>query len=169
MHATDAPLARAHDFEVGPYVVYRRPGVDAFIRGMHAHFELAVWTSSTRLYADAVVAELFPVDIVPVFAWSRERCTRRFDPDAHDFEWTKNLDKVKRRGYPLERVLMLDDTPKKLARHYGNLVRLLPFEGDPDDVELFALIEYLPTLADASNVRSIEKRDWRKARKATAA
>lgn len=167
VHATDAPLERAHDFEVGPYVVYRRPGVDAFIRAMSAHFELAVWTSSTRLYAEPVVAELFPADIAPGFVWSRERCTRRFDPDTHDFEWAKNLDKVKRRGYPLERVLIVDDTPKKLDRHYGNLVRVKPFEGDPSDTELFGLIEYLPTLADAANVRSIEKRDWRKARTAT--
>lgn len=74
---------------------------------------------------------------------------------------------MKRRGYPLERVLIVDDTPKKLDRHYGNLVRVKPFEGDPSDTELFGLIEYLPTLADAANVRSIEKRDWRKARTAT--
>lgn len=167
VHATDAPLSHAHDFEVGPYVVYRRPGVDAFIRAMSAHFELAVWTSSTRLYAEPVVAELFPADIAPGFVWSRERCTRRFDPDTHDFEWAKNLDKVKRRGYPLERVLIVDDTPKKLDRHYGNLVRVKPFEGDPSDTELFGLIEYLPTLADAANVRCIEKRYWRKARTAT--
>lgn len=164
VHATEAPLARAHDFEVGPYVVYRRPGAEAFIRAMSAHFELAVWTSSTRLYAEPVVAALFPADIVPSFVWSRERCTRRFDPDAHDFEWAKNLDKVKRLGYRLERVLMVDDTPKKLERHYGNLVRVKAFEGDQADVELFGLVDYLPTLADAENVRRIEKRYWRKAR-----
>jgi RNA polymerase II subunit A small phosphatase-like protein len=164
VHATDVPLDRAHDFEVGPYVVYRRPGVDVFIRAMSMHFELAVWTSSTRLYAEPVVAELFPVGIKPSFVWSRERCTRRFDPDTHDFEWAKNLDKVKRRGYALERVLIVDDTPKKLERHYGNLVRVKPFEGDPSDTELHGLTEYLPTLADAANVRRIEKRYWRKAR-----
>lgn len=163
VHATDAPLERAHDFEVGPYVVYRRPGVDAFIRAMDAHFELAVWTSSTRLYAEPMVAELFPAGIVPSFVWSRERCTQRFNPETHDFEWAKNLDKLKRKGYPLERVLMIDDTPEKLAKHYGNLVRVKPFEGDPSDAELFGLIDYLPTLADAANVRRIEKRHWRKA------
>jgi RNA polymerase II subunit A small phosphatase-like protein len=164
VHATDAPLDRMHDFEVGPYVVYRRPGVDTFIRAMSMHFELAVWTSSTRLYAEPVVADLFPAGIAPSFVWSRERCTRRFDPDTHDFEWSKNLDKVKRRGYALERVLIVDDTPKKLERHYGNMVRVKPFEGDPSDTELHDLAAYLPTLADAANVRRIEKRYWRKAR-----
>lgn len=164
VHASESPLEHPHDFEVGPYVVYRRPGLDAFIRAMHAHFDLAVWTSSTRLYAEGVVPMIFPADIPLRFVWSRERCTRRFDSETHDFEWAKNLDKVERRGFPLERVLIVDDTPKKLERHYGNLVRVRAFEGDPSDTELFGLIDYLPTLASVPNVRRVEKRFWRKAR-----
>lgn len=160
VHAKDQPLSRPHDFEVGPYVVYRRPGVDMFLRAMHQHFDLAVWTSSTRGYAGPVVAALFPEGITPRFVWSRERCTRRFDPETHDFEWAKNLAKVKRQGYRLERVLMVDDTPEKLAKHYGNLVRVRAFEGDPGDRELFGLADYLPTLASVPNVRRIEKRLW---------
>ena len=163
VHATESPLSHLHDFEVGPYVVYRRPGVESFVRAMHRHFVLAVWTSSTRLYAEGVVPQIFPAEIPLRFVWSRERCTRRFDPETHDFEWAKNLDKVKRLGFPLERVLIVDDTPKKLERHYGNLVRVKAFEGDLSDTELFGLIEYLPTLAEVPNVRSVEKRYWRKA------
>ncbi len=86
----------------------------------------------------------------------------RFDPEHQDYEWTKNLGKIKRRGYRLEQGLMVDDTPAKLAKHYGNLVRVKPFFGDLADQELFRLGEYLPTLAKASNVRKIEKRFWRK-------
>ncbi|MEA9554858.1 HAD family hydrolase [Xanthomonas nasturtii] len=118
--------------------------------------------SSTHLYATPVVAAIFPPDIDLKFIWSRERCTMRFDPEHQDYEWTKNLGKIKRRGYRLEQVLMVDDTPAKLAKHYGNLVRVKPFFGDLADQELFRLGEYLPTLAKASNVRKIEKRFWRK-------
>lgn len=162
VHATEGSLDRDPDFEVGPYAVYRRPGLDSFLSKASSHFDLAVWTSSTRLYAASVVAAIFSPDIDLKFVWSRERCTMRFDPEQHDYEWAKNLDKVKRRGYALEQVLMVDDTPAKLARHYGNLVRVRPFFGDLADRELFHLGEYLPTLAEVSNVRRIEKRFWRK-------
>ncbi len=163
IHATDGCLERDPDFDVGPYAVYKRPGLDAFLSTVRSHFELAVWTSSTRLYAIPVVAAIFPPDLELKFLWSRERCTMRFDPELHDYEWAKNLGKLKRHGYRLEQVLMVDDTPAKLARHYCNLVRVKPFVGDLADRELFTLGEYLPTLAQAPNVRRIEKRFWRRA------
>jgi RNA polymerase II subunit A small phosphatase-like protein len=162
IHATEAGLEHTPDFEVGPYAVYKRPGLDAFLSTMGACFTLAVWTSSTRPYAIPVVANIFPAGIELAFVWARERCTPRFDPEQQDHEWTKNLGKLKRRGHRLEQVLMVDDTPAKLARHYGNLVRIKPFFGDPADRELFQLGEYLPTLAGATNVRTIEKRFWRR-------
>lgn len=163
IHATEGGLERDPDFDVGPYSVYKRPGLDAFIAAVRPHFQLAVWTSSTRLYAEPVVASLFPPDLTLAFVWSRERCTMRFHPEHHDWEWAKNLGKLKRRGYRLEQVLMVDDTPAKLARHYGNLVRVRPFLGDLADRDLVQLGEYLPTLAAAPDVRKIEKRFWRKA------
>lgn len=162
VHAVEGCLDRDPDFKVGRYAVYRRPGLEAFLHAVSSHFDLAVWTSSTHLYAAAVVAAIFPPGIDLKFVWARERCTMRFDPEQHDYEWAKNLGKVKRRGYRLEQVLIVDDTPAKLARHYGNLVRVKPFFGDQADRELFQLGEYLPTLAESPNVRKIEKRFWRK-------
>lgn len=163
IHATEGMLDREPDFEVGPYSVYKRPGLSKFLSVVYEHFQLAVWTSSTRQYAVPVVASIFPPEMELRFIWSRERCTMRFDAEQHDYEWAKNLDKLKRRGYRLEHVVMLDDTPAKLSRHYGNLVRVKPFYGDLDDRELAQLQEYLPTLKDTANVRAVEKRFWRRA------
>ena len=50
---------------------------------------------------------------------------------------------MKRRGYSLDRTLMLDDTPQKLERNYGNHLRISPFEGDPDDSELANVVPFL--------------------------
>ncbi|KRA53657.1 hypothetical protein ASD77_03040 [Pseudoxanthomonas sp. Root65] len=163
IHANEGGLDRDPDFEVGPYAVYKRPGLDGFLAAIKPYFDVAVWTSSTRLYAAPVVASIFPSDFELKFVWSRERCTMRFDPEHHDYEWAKNLGKLKRRGYRLEQVLMVDDTPAKLSKHYGNLVRVRPFLGDPADQELAQLGVYLPTLVDVPNVRKVEKRFWRKA------
>jgi RNA polymerase II subunit A small phosphatase-like protein len=161
VYATEGYLDRNPDFEAGSYAVYKRPGLDQFLSTVRAYFDLAVWTSSNRLYADFVVPNTIPSDIELKFIWSRERCTMRFDPERHDYESVKNLNKLKRRGYRLEQILMVDDTPAKLAGHYGNLVRVKPFFGDLDDRELFQLSKYLPTLSETKNVRKIEKRFWR--------
>lgn len=84
-----------------------------------------------------------------------------FNPEYQDFEWVKNLQKLKRRGYRLEQIIMLDDTPKKLRRNYGNLVRINMFEGDMQDRELKHVMLYLQELKLAENIRKIEKRGWR--------
>ena len=161
IYATEQNLEREPDFEVGSYAVYRRPGLADFLAEVSAHFKLAVWTSSTRAYAEPVVANIFPPEIELKFVWARERCTRRYDHELHHEEWAKNLSKLKRIGYALEQVLMLDDTPAKLSQHYGNLVRIKPYFGAVEDQELWHLARYLPTLAAVPNVRAIEKRFWR--------
>lgn len=163
LFATEQILDRAPDFEAGQYLVYKRPGLEEFFKRVNAHFELAVWTSSTEGYAAAVLPEIIPIGITLQFAWSRERCTRRYDPELLDYEWSKDLGKLKRRGYRLEHVLMVDDTPAKLAKHYGNLVRAKPYFGDAHDAELSPLADYLISLAQVPNVRLIEKRFWRSA------
>jgi TFIIF-interacting CTD phosphatase-like protein len=71
------------------------------------------------------------------------------------------LKKVKRRGYNLESVIAIDDTPRKWEKSYGNLARVKPFEGDESDRELDHLLIYLDTLKNEKNIRSIEKRGWR--------
>ena len=68
---------------------------------------------------------------------------------------------VKRLGYRLERVLMIDDTSRKLERHYGNHLRLRPFLGQDDDTELRDVLPFLNILRKAPNLRVIEKRNWR--------
>lgn len=56
---------------------------------------------------------------------------------------------------------MVDDTPSKHRRNYGNLVTVKAFIGDQQDNELLLLTTYLKQLAKESNVRKVEKRYWR--------
>ncbi|MFK2856299.1 hypothetical protein ISP18_16965 [Dyella humi] len=75
---------------------------------------------------------------------------------------TKSLHKVKRRGYDLRRVIAVDDNPEKYARSYGNLVTVAPYLGSLEDDELHYLKRYLEELIRQPNVRSVEKRAWRR-------
>ena len=160
VHATEKRLAHEEDFRVGPYHVYRRPHLTEFISAMMSTFRLAVWTSSSPDYARPVIDRIFPSDSLE-FVWTGERCTTARDWDIGDYKSLKNLRKLKDRGYRLESVIAVDDTPEKYERSFGNLVTVREFLGDPADVELKLLSTYLRQLASVSNVRAVEKRLWR--------
>lgn len=86
-------------------------------------------------YAAAVVDQLFG-DMELEFVWSHDRCTQRFDYETGQRTWIKNFPKAKRRGFPLERTLAIDDSPAKLQRHCGDLVPVISWAGDLEDTEL---------------------------------
>jgi carboxy-terminal domain RNA polymerase II polypeptide A small phosphatase len=162
VHAREVPLPRAPDFIVAPYSLYLRPGVRAFLAHASRHYELAVWTSSSPAYARAVTNVLFGTGDEPAFVWASDRCTLRRDVESDVWCQSKPLHKVRRRGYDLRRVLVIDDSPEKHTRNYGNLIAVRPFEGDPDDDELLLLSAYLERLSCEPDFRRIEKRNWRR-------
>ncbi len=161
IYATDETVSGAkEDFCVGSYAVYRRPGLEEFLDLCFRYFKVAVWTSSSKSYAEEVVGEVFKGRTLE-FVFSRGRCVRSFDHELLEPIWIKDLKKVKRKGYSLQDIIVVDDTPAKLRRNYGNLVRIRPFEGDYEDQELKYLSRYLLDLREAKNIRRIEKRGWR--------
>lgn len=143
------------------YQIWKRPFLDAFVETITDWFDVAVWTSSSKFYADAVIPQIFPDPDQLIFVWSSSKCTLHYDHEFHDYFWRKNLDKVKRRfKRSLEQILIIDDSPKKLDRHYGNLISVLPFKGSLQDTELRDILPFLEWMRSAPNVRVIEKRDW---------
>ncbi|APR85182.1 phosphoprotein phosphatase [Minicystis rosea] len=161
VHVPDRPLARDPDFLACGYGVHKRPHVDAFLARLFASYRVAIWTASGDIYATAVVSQLLPDPAQLEFLWCSERCTERFDHETRHRTTIKPLSKVRRRGYDLERVLVVDDSPEKHVLNYGNLIHVLPFEGDMTDDELPRLLAYIDKLSVEPNMRCIEKRHWR--------
>ncbi|MBC8110643.1 MAG: HAD family hydrolase [Verrucomicrobia bacterium] len=172
IHATEIDLEKKHDFQLFSYQVHKRPHVEAFLQTMNKYFDLAIWSSASDDYVAEVVKNIFPPDICMQFVWGRSRCTRQtlYDSDGLvrynssgyiDQEYTKQFKKLRKAGFDLKKVLMVDDTPEKLANSYGNAVYIKPYQGATEDEELLILAEYLVTLKDAENVRILEKRNWR--------
>jgi len=95
------------------------------------------------------------------FFWSAERVTQRVNFKTYEQYTVKDLRKVRKFGFPLEQVLMVDDSPEKLERNYGNHIRITPFEGDPSDAELPHLANYLRSIRNQPNYEPFEKRHWR--------
>jgi RNA polymerase II subunit A small phosphatase-like protein len=127
--ATEEPLRREADFAVGPYAVYGRPYLGEFLRSCSAGFRLAVWSTATDEYVMPVVERIMPPGVEPAFVWGRSRCVRRYDPEQFEEYHAKDLKKVRRLGYRLERVLIADDTPCKVHRHHGNALYVPSFFG----------------------------------------
>lgn len=161
VYSCDRRLDTDPDFTACGYCVYRRPSLSDFLQFCFEHFRVAVWTSSSEDYARRIVASIFAEHDTLEFMWAAQRCTPRPDPIRGSIVMIKDLKKVRRKGYDLSRVLMIDDSPEKLKRSYGNHLWIRPFEGDPGDGELLRLTRYLLWLKDQSNFRNIDKRDWR--------
>lgn len=168
--ATTKQLERAADFEVFNYYIYKRPYLKEFINSVNKDYQLAVWSSASDDYVQEVTQEIFSKDIDLKFVWGRSRSTyrkrMRMDPytdwyDNSHFYYIKNLKKLKRQGYQLQRILIVDDTPHKAQNNYGNAIYPTEYQGDIKDNELKKLSYYLKTLKDKTNVRTIEKRNWR--------
>jgi RNA polymerase II subunit A small phosphatase-like protein len=159
-HSAEHALNSPADFCFEGFFVYRRPFLSKFLNAVSQWFNLAVWSSASGPYVRTLVDRLLPNNALE-FVWCRDRCTQRFDVDQQEHYWVKNLETVKRRGFRLERVLMIDDSSEKVAGHYGNLLLVQPFVGDLEDSELRDILPFLEWLRHRNNFRSVEKRRWR--------
>lgn len=161
IHASYSELATVADYCFDEFWVYRRPYLNEFLLESARHYELAVWSSASDAYAEELV-DVFVRPVVPLaFCWGRRRGTYRRGFDTDEYFVAKDLYKVKRKGFDLAQVLIVDDDPRKVAKNYGNAIYVDEFEGDLADTTLAELAQYLKHLAGESEFRCVEKRRWR--------
>lgn len=163
VRATGNPTLDPPDFMLDAFRVRRRPMLADCLRRVSRFADIALWSAASDSYVQEIVAQVVPADTALRFVWGRSRCTRCYDTEHLEEYWVKDLKKVKRLGYALERVLIVDDSPEKAERHYGNYVRIAPFYGDLEDRALPQLAAYLERFAHVANVRTVEKRGWQHA------
>ncbi|MCP1674303.1 RNA polymerase II subunit A small phosphatase-like protein [Natronocella acetinitrilica] len=144
-----------------------RPGLDDFLHHVHRHYPVGYYTAASRDYAEHILDAILPRHARPAFLLTRRNCTLRhrleggfFAAGGQSAFHEKNLAKVKRYGFRLERTVMVDDLPIGLRGNYGNLVPIRPFTGESDDDRLPRLARFLDALAAKRNMRFIEKRGW---------
>ena len=161
IHATASPLETTPDLQFDAYHIYKRPGLEQFLMNISQHFTLGVWSSASNDYVEEIVKMITPPTIEWFMVWGKSRCTIKRDYNLDTYYFEKRLDKVKNKGFKLEQIIIVDDSPEKSRSNYGNAVYIAPFEGDKNDHELTYLYDYLLTLKEVNNIRSIEKQGWR--------
>ncbi len=156
--ATETKLGREPDFIVGPYFIYKRPGLEEFLKACLQVFDIGIWTSSSDVYAKEIVNSIFGSMGKIKFLWSRQKCVRKFDSERQDYYFVKDLKKLKRKGYQLQKIIVVDDSREKFERNYGNAILIKEYNGEKDDTELQLLLKYLKSIAYIENVRVRDKK-----------
>ena len=167
IYSSEEQLVRLPDFELDfgleKYFVYKRPGLQEFILQCSKWFRLAIWTSSGSDYAWEVIQNIFPgnYNLKLEFIFTLERCLFRRNPELDVIEVFKPLKKVKRKGFSLDSVLIVDDIAQTFKYNYGNGILVKEYRGEEDDIELSLLLKYLEMIRWEEDVRIIDKRQWK--------
>jgi hypothetical protein len=170
-HTSVIPLDRAADFRIDENHTYKRPGVDEFLRQLSKdpRFTLAVWTSAAEDYAVTAVMNLGIQKDSLLALFSHDRCSRTRPETPMGFgagagyQLVKDLHKLERAtGWPIERMIAIDDDPEYYVRQYSNLLTVEPYYGKVERQQgVFpALLDELARLHTLPNVRQVEKRRW---------
>ena len=113
LYASEQHLDREADLRIGQYHIYTRPSLPVFLDHCFQRFDVAIWTSSSPLYAEEVVKAIIPDPMLLTFVWASDRGTLAYDLETGEQYATKNLKKLKRLGFSLETVVAVDDSPEK--------------------------------------------------------
>ncbi|CEM11928.1 unnamed protein product [Vitrella brassicaformis CCMP3155] len=150
MHCKSEPMNREADvtvrFEDSSNVghVYFRPEVRSFLRKVSQLYELVIFTASTQSYADQVIGFLDPNR-----EWVKNRLYRHHCTEVSG-GYVKDLRIFNR---PLDRVVLVDNSPISLAFQPDNGLLINSWLGDQDDRELDELENELQLLDDHGDVR----------------
>lgn len=162
IYATMFELEQHPDFRIGMAQVVKRPGVDRFLASCLESFNVGIWTSATREYAEDVLGHLLNDTSKLAFVRTREHCTKKIDPHTHDRCWSKDMGKLLSEGHNAKSIIVVDDSSSSWSPYEANVVPVSKFKGDPTDRELDSLLPFLPKLSRCTDVRSVDKHEWKR-------
>ncbi|KAI4904247.1 hypothetical protein NFI96_031776 [Prochilodus magdalenae] len=136
------------DQEYKVYVVLR-PFVNEFLQAMAKHFEMFVYTSAKKEYAEMIVDILDPKKKLFRHRLYQDDCACVLG------HYIKDLGVLER---DLSKTVILDNAPHTFPYHLMNMIPIKSWSGDKDDKELQRLVPYLEKLVQADDFRTVLKR-----------
>src|SRR4029079_14255728 len=107
-----------------------------FLMDIAQHYSIGIWSSPGDQYVQSISNLIKPPDVNYEFVWGRSKCTLKRDLETDLYEYEKKLAQLKKKGFSLESMLIVDDTREKARSNYGNAIYIQEFTGDPKDTEL---------------------------------
>lgn len=108
-------------------------------------FDLHLFTSSEKEYADVIVKQFDPDQKYFKGRWYKKSCHK-----ADNGMYLKDLSLL---GVPLDRVVLVDNSTFSFGYQLFNGIPILSYTGAPADMELMSLFDYLQNLAKQPDVR----------------
>jgi TFIIF-interacting CTD phosphatase-like protein len=124
------------DFEIFTYFGIKRPFLDQFLRDISKKYDLALWTSGSKEYAEKINELIFkPLKIKVKFIFSNEDL----------FKGQKDLDIVIDNfpEYSKKDILVIDDNKEYFTNDLTNLITIKKFHGNQNDQELIRVFKLL--------------------------
>lgn len=123
--------------------VKKRPGVDDFLKRLHKHYELIIYTASLSKYADPLLDWLDPKNYCG-YRLFREHCT------YVNGIFVKDLSRLDR---PLKDCMIIDNSPTSYLFHPECAIPTVSWYSDQSDMELYQLCSILEKIAYVDDVR----------------
>ncbi len=124
------------DFAVLSYFGVKRPFLDQFLRDISKKYDLALWTSGNKEYAEEINELIFkPLKIKLKFIFSNEDLIKG----------QKDLDIVIDNfpEYSKKDVIAIDDNKEYFLNDLDNLITIKKFHGNQNDMELIRVFKLL--------------------------
>ncbi len=163
IYASETEIHKQFDYKVFHFFIYLRPYFLEFLKSVSGFFALAIWSAGSDKYVQKIVETVFPADMPFQFVWGRSRCDfEGYVPNyvTENDLYSKNLKVLKRYGYSMEKVLIMDDSPSICEKNRENSIHVQPFLGSKNDKELLSLNEYLLKIRNERNMMELDTSSW---------
>ena len=131
--------------------VYYRPFLKDFLEYVSRKWEIGIFTSSSNIYANAIIQRFDPENKYISFRIFKNSCYR--DCNQH---LVKDLEIIGNRS--LDDIVIVDNSIDSIIYQLDNCVPVVPYFGHPKDQELVGLAKYLDILSSQKNLRKFNKK-----------
>lgn len=133
----------------GKYIslyVCKRPYVDQFFSSLHPLYEIIIFTTSIKSYADTML-NIIDIEHFIDKTFYREDCY-----ELHQYYYIKNLVNIKKE---ISKIVLIDDSDATSYSYPGNFFPVTKWNGNLNDTELLDIIPFFLNLKKVNDIRSI--------------
>ena len=116
----------------GRALCHMRPGIISFLTGIKPYYEIISYTKLSRDYSNLIIQQIENNRKLFDYNLYREHCVlvgKKFVKD------------ISRIGRDMKKIIMVDDIPENLEKHYENGILILPYNGVEENDEDRVLFE----------------------------
>lgn len=135
--------------------IYLRTGVRQFLSFLSCHFNIAIFTASEKVYADAIIRYLDPNKNIFKFCLYRNHCI-----NVNDLICIKDLRIID--NIDIKKTVLIDNNIYSFTSQLNNGILINSFYDDKTDIELFNVLSYLfEYILPSDDVRKINEKFFR--------